>query len=1547
MTDSNDVVRNSYINICKLVVELRNSGIEGVAVEEENGQFVVKKDGAVVDINALAVDNALRQKIEALNAAQAEYERTGVQLEQAVKDEIMNAVQQEYNTARQQATAKEKYTNICKLVVELRNSGIEGVTVEEENGQFVVKKDGAVVDINALAVDNALRQKIEALNAAQTEYKSTGIQLAGDNKTEIMHAVALYTKVSEAEIALTTISGITIETNDGQFIVKKDGAVVDINTLAADDALRQKIEALNIAQQAYLTNGYMLNDADKTEIKNTVQTRIDAKNQREANALYADIQYVAAYISLKEGYNATVSPDGSITVTGVHGETLSVENLVSGNIISQTIADKINSQRELLRALNKMPENTESIVAEQAHRVQADKEMYAKVLHHRLYIQKLTGFEIQEKEGGFVALKDGQEIPLSRFAHEKIEPMLIQELANGYESYMHIAEMMSDQDKAIELENQTQKMKESYLTQYYKWYEETIYNKTYLELLTGYEISLSDGTAKKVNPHNLEQPIVINLEQLKAELPESQREKVDLALKYYKLFKDTAMADVGVTEEVLSEKQAAQKERSKTQLKQDIVDLYKIAQYNKSYIEKVTGYTISLIDQNATRANPDNPNETITIALDELRNQLPESLKIKLDKAKEAYNQISVEGLLNRVGISNEELAGISAEDEERVNQDVERDRNYGSQAEETLKNVADLQNRIEFMTGLKVSPNLVNGEISGWTIQNGEEISTVDDLSGMTQIPEDMRNSLVEAYQNVAYGYIGNGQLLTSEIVSAKVQERRETVAKIVAEEAYTKMWNCISTKATGWMLSADGRTLTKEGEEPKAIDAFFAEYPELAEQRAEYEAQQAILQRTGIELDEATRQRIQNGPAPVPPTPESSKLNQAAFIQNYMNILTNYTVSPIMDEHGDISGWSIKDAEGTGRILSDANAVLQDEVLREKVPTASLNALVTLYSEVANERKTVGMPLTQEQINEAVRTQLSIAEQSVQNAKVARSKIEYVRAYIKEKHQIDLITQRDETTGEIKWGYLTTTEGEQQMFVSLEEMASQNLITAEQMVALTENTTYLQELGVELDSVTVQNIIQEQARLAHDAVLREQTENNPALADAFKKATIVHNGLQILTGWSIMPVVENGQITGWAIKDAEGREKTEADLNGIMPEANVQKLKTLYADVVHIAQEAGTPVTADMIQQELPATQQDAQRSVETLKTSYQLMSYTQALVKKKAQIDLTFTADGITAKKADGTDVSLDELVAGDILTAEELASLQRNHVTYYAQGFELDNKTAEKIKAEQIHRVNDADKENQDDEHSDDEHKGDDAKGDDEGNNEEDHKVETPEQRAARRRLELMKKPHRTSQEEKELERLNNERRRALEKRLAEEGELPLQEMQELTWLQQRDAVQQLPKSPATPKGIPTYSGGSHGGGSGGGTTVSGKPTDSTTLSEDDKNKLASAVVEGEQKGFLARNWEWIVGAVAAVAVAIGAFFLIRKQKKKTDKAKDEVKTLTGQVSDLQTKVDELSKGNSENSASSALANSGTAVNVDSLSDDKSARQLIYDSQTKSM
>ena len=1529
MTNSNEIARNSYRKVCQLVVELRNNGVEGVTVVEENGRFVVKQGDSVIDVNTLASDSALRQKMEALNAAQAEYEQVNVQLADAVKTEIMNAVQQEWESTQKEETVKEKYTKVCQLVVELRNSGIEGVTVEEENGKFVVKKNGTVIDVNTLESDSVLRQKIEALNAAQAEYEQVNVQLEDSVKIEIMHAVALYTQVSLAEIALTSESGITVEWNNGAFVVKRNGEVVDTTSLVDTDPLKGKIEALNAAQQAYSLNGYQLNDIVKSEIKASVQSRAD-ENQRKANELYANIQYIVGYINTKEGLNATIAEDGSIIIRGVNGETLSVTDLVTRNIISQAAVDKLNQAREGLNALDRTPENMDAIATEQANRVQADREMYSKVVHHRLYIQKLTGFEIQEKDGGFVVVKDGQEIPLSNFTHERIDSQLVQELANGYESYMRIGGLMSEQDKTSELEKQTQEASKTHLTQYYKWFEDAIYNKTYLELLTGYSISLDGGTATKANPNDPNNPIVIDLNQLSEELPASQREKLELAQRYYRLFKDTQMEEVGASPEECTTRMNAQMQRAKENIKADILNLYRTAAYNKTYLEQVTGYTISLKDGVATRTNPENPNEVTTISLDELRNQLSESLKIKLDRAKEAYSQLSFDGLLDRAGISQEELNTISASETERVNQDIEQSRTQSEHVAETLKNAADLQNRIEFETGLKVSPVLVDGEITGWTIQNGEETSTVDDLSGITQIPENVRNSLVEAYQNASCGYIGNGQLLTTEIVQEQVQERRETVAQTVAEEAYTKMWNCIASKATGWMLSADGKMLTKDGEEPKTIDAFFSEYPELAGRRAEYDAQLTVLQRTGIELNAETRQRIQNQNEvePVPPLPERDNLGKASYIQNCMNILTGYSVLPIIDVNGDISGWSVKDSEGEERILTDANAVLHDVALREKLPTASLNALVTLYSEVATERKTAGTPLTQDQINDALNVQRPLAEQSVQQAKDARAKIEYIRAYVKEKHQINLVTQIDEATGEIKWGSQAV-EGEQSMLTPLEDLVNQGLISADQAAVLTENTARIRALGVELDNRTVETIKAEQEQLAQEAILREQRGNNQAFTDALRKATVVHNGLQMLTGWSIMPVIENGQITGWTIKDAEGNDKTEADFMQIMPEANVQKLKALYADVARIAQETETPLTLDVVQAELPETQQDAQRVVETLKTSYQLMSYTQAVVKKKAQIDLQFTPEGITAKRADGTDVVLAELVSGNIITAEELASLQRNHATYYAQPFELDNKTAEAIKAEQIRRANEM---------------GDDNHGNDDS--EDEHDEETPEQRAMRRRHELMGKTRLTSQEKEELDRLNEERRRALEQRLVGGEELSPQEAQELAWLQRRAVAQQPTQSPRTSSTNSTSQRGGAGGGSGGGSGKSNGSSSAETSDDGTTNGIPVPAIK-DKKGFLARNWEWIVGAVAAIAVAVGAFFLIRKQKKKTDKAKDEVNTLTGQVSDLQNKVNELSNGNSENSASSALANSGTAVNVDSLTDNKSARQLIYDSQTKSM
>ena len=97
------------------------------------------------------------------------------------------------------------------------------------------------------------------------------------------------------------------------------------------------------------------------------------------------------------------------------------------------------------------------------------------------------------------------------------------------------------------------------------------------------------------------------------------------------------------------------------------------------------------------------------------------------------------------------------------------------------------------------------------------------------------------------------------------------------------------------------------------------------------------------------------------------------------------------------------------------------------------------------------------------------------------------------------------------------------------------------------------------------------------------------------------------------------------------------------------------------------------------------------------------------------------------------------------------------------------------------------------------------------------------------------------------------------------------------------------------------------------------------SDSTKTLPPEALIQADQRGFWERNWDWIVAAVAAVAVAIGAVFLIRKQKKKTDKAKDEASTLQTQVTDLTNKVNELT----EKKDGSTLANNSTQINTDTL------------------
>ncbi|MBE6455050.1 MAG: hypothetical protein E7014_01170 [Alphaproteobacteria bacterium] len=123
----------------------------------------------------------------------------------------------------------------------------------------------------------------------------------------------------------------------------------------------------------------------------------------------------------------------------------------------------------------------------------------------------------------------------------------------------------------------------------------------------------------------------------------------------------------------------------------------------------------------------------------------------------------------------------------------------------------------------------------------------------------------------------------------------------------------------------------------------------------------------------------------------------------------------------------------------------------------------------------------------------------------------------------------------------------------------------------------------------------------------------------------------------------------------------------------------------------------------------------------------------------------------------------------------------------------------------------------------------------------------------------------------------------------------------------------------------------------GTTTPGTqvaPPEATTEDPEKKketeNSVISAQAAAEQKSFLERNWQWIIGAVAAVAAAIGAYFLLKKQKKKTKEAKNEVNSLKEQVSTLQDKINELSENgnnstnNNNNSGNSNSDNSSSGL-----------------------
>lgn len=76
---------------------------------------------------------------------------------------------------------------------------------------------------------------------------------------------------------------------------------------------------------------------------------------------------------------------------------------------------------------------------------------------------------------------------------------------------------------------------------------------------------------------------------------------------------------------------------------------------------------------------------------------------------------------------------------------------------------------------------------------------------------------------------------------------------------------------------------------------------------------------------------------------------------------------------------------------------------------------------------------------------------------------------------------------------------------------------------------------------------------------------------------------------------------------------------------------------------------------------------------------------------------------------------------------------------------------------------------------------------------------------------------------------------------------------------------------------------------------------------------SATNDENDKGWFAQNWQWLTGALAAAVAAGVAFFLIRKQKKKTKKANETAETLKKTVTDLQSTIGTLSDEIAKNQA----------------------------------
>ena len=104
-------------------------------------------------------------------------------------------------------------------------------------------------------------------------------------------------------------------------------------------------------------------------------------------------------------------------------------------------------------------------------------------------------------------------------------------------------------------------------------------------------------------------------------------------------------------------------------------------------------------------------------------------------------------------------------------------------------------------------------------------------------------------------------------------------------------------------------------------------------------------------------------------------------------------------------------------------------------------------------------------------------------------------------------------------------------------------------------------------------------------------------------------------------------------------------------------------------------------------------------------------------------------------------------------------------------------------------------------------------------------------------------------------------------------------------------------------------------------------------KNEKKRMAMANVPPEKLSFWERNWKWIVGVTTVIATTLGAYFLIRKAKKKTKAVKSETIRLKSQIKTLQTSISDMTEGVSDKDLqkSSVLSNSSSLINEYSQSD----------------